>query len=193
MNVSKSSSIPLNGPTDGYVLMNDWRWNHDREPSRGGRNVNQKAKKRFSYGQRTKERQRGKNWWSKNVVLLNGCRRWGLRFTVRKRERLLKEGGARRRQLSRVPSVVQGSHAVPPVRFFLNSSRLPLHSAVVVFECSAVWFCFYTSTLSQYQFPGHARPTVSVCSTFFFFFFPPTISSSLAHNTSLQRQRLFRN
>ena len=120
MNVSKSSSIPLNGPTDGYVLMNDWRWNHDREPSRGGRNVNQKAKKRFSYGQRTKERQRGKNWWSKNVVLLNGCRRWGLRFTVRKRERLLKEGGARRRQLSRVPSVVQGSHAVPPVRFFFK-------------------------------------------------------------------------
>ena len=46
------------------------------------------------------------------------------------RERLLREGGTRRRQLS-VPSVV-----VPPVVFFF------LYSAVVVFECSTVCFCF---------------------------------------------------
>ena len=154
MNVSKSSSIPLNGPTDGYVLMNDWRWNHDREPSRGGRNVNQKAKKRFSYGQRTKERQRGKNWWSKNVVLLNGCRRWGLRFAVRKRE-TFKRG---RHSTEAAQCTIGGGAAG---RFFF-----PLFGGCC-FRVLDRLFLFYTSTLSQYQFPGNAWSTVSVCSAFF--------------------------
>ena len=71
------------------------------------------------------------------------------------RERLLREGGTRRRQLS-VPSVV-----VPPVVFFF-----PLFGGCC-FRVLDRLFLFYTSTLSQYQFPGNAWSTVSVCSAFF--------------------------
>ena len=170
MNVSKSSWIPPNGPMNGYVLMNDWRWNHDREPSRGG---DEKAKSSSHMGSEPKS---GREERGRKMLFCSTDADVGVCASQSERERLLREGGTRRRQLS-VPSVV-----VPPVVFF---SR---YWAVVVFECSTVCFCFIRQHYRNTSFRVTLGLPCPSAPPFSSSLFPPTISSSLAHNTSLQRQ-----